>query len=70
MFVRKYSRAIMRALSGLSVNISAIFFAAAFIGPNLSFPRTPDQVFSLTMNIVFGILFLVISIILEGKLDK
>lgn len=66
---KKY-RPWLRALSGLSINISAAWFALAFIGPNVSFPDSPEDFLKLTLNIVFGIVFLLLTVYLERRLEK
>lgn len=68
--VNKNYRPWLRALSGLFINISAAFFVAAFIGPTILFPKNPEQFVSLTLNIGFGILFLLTTVMLERMLEK
>lgn len=67
---KKKYRPWLRALSGLSINISAAWFANAFIGPNISLPRNTAEIFSLTLSLVLGIVFLLITVWLERKLEK
>ena len=70
MFGKKYYLAWIRSLSGLSINISAIWFTASVIGPNLSLPRNPREFVVLTFQIVFGIVFLLITVLLDKGKEK
>lgn len=65
-----YRRPLLRALAGLSINTSAAFFAVAFIGPHVAFPKTPEEFTFLTVNIVFGIVFLLLTIWCERRLEQ
>ncbi len=57
----------MHSLSGLFVNLSAAWFAAAFLTPAyLSHPVWP---FLLTGNLISGIVFLLASVKLEELLN-
>ncbi|MBI4079547.1 MAG: hypothetical protein HY429_04605 [Candidatus Levybacteria bacterium] len=58
---RKKYRPLIRAFSGLFVNLSAVWFAVAFITPNFSDITTPEGFFALTRNVLSGILFLLAS---------
>lgn len=60
----------LKALSGLFINISAAWFALAFIGPNVAFPKSPIEFVLLTSYMIFGILFLVLTVFLERGLEK
>lgn len=65
MFGRNYYPAWIRSLSGLSINISAVWFTVSVIGPNLVLPTSPKDYFVLTSQVVFGIVFLLIAVLLE-----
>lgn len=58
----------LKALSGLSINLSAAWFAAAIIVP--SFAHRADWLFSLTADLFYGIVYLLFAVILEEKLNK
>lgn len=60
----------LKAFSGLSINLSAAFLATPFIGLNIAFPNNVGQFFILTLHIVFAIVFLLLSILCERKLDN
>ncbi|HBQ50694.1 hypothetical protein A3B42_00895 [Candidatus Daviesbacteria bacterium RIFCSPLOWO2_01_FULL_38_10] len=60
----------LKAFSGLSINISAAWFASAFIGTNLAFPRTAIAFIQLTSTILFGIVFLLATVLFEKELEK
>lgn len=67
MFGKKYYFAWLRSLSGLSINISAVWFAASVIGPNLSFPSDQKELVFLTSQVIFGIVFLLLAVLLEKE---
>lgn len=60
----------LRSFSALAVNLSAGWFALTIIGTNISFPQNPDEYFSLTANLVFGIVYLLISVLLEKEIER
>lgn len=60
----------VKALSALSVNISAALFLAAAVGPTVSSLKTHDDFIVLTLYIVFATLFLLITVFLEGELKE
>jgi len=64
----KNTKAGLKALSGLSVNLSAAWYTAVFIVPNFSGLNALSNIFILTMDIVLGTLCLWISFELEKKL--
>lgn len=65
----KDRKAISKTLSGLAVNLSAAWYAAIFIVPNFAiFPSIPTVVLILTMDLLFGTLFLLIAFKFERKL--
>lgn len=63
-----YRNPFLKALSGLSINISAAWFVAPFIGPTISFPKNYLDIVVLTADLVLGIVFLILTIICERKL--
>jgi len=63
-------RPLLKALSGLFINLSAGFFGVSIIGPNLSFPKGPTDFVVLTVNIIFGIVFLLLTILCEKEIEK
>lgn len=60
----------LKAFSGLCINISAAWFAVPFIGYTISFPKDLRNIFTLTLDIAFGIIFLLITVLCEKKLEK
>ncbi len=70
MFHKKYFRAWFTALSGLSINVSAIWFGGAFIGSRIFPPESPKDFNVLILDAGFGILFLLIAVILEKQKEK
>jgi len=66
---RKKYRPWIKALSGLSINVSAAWFAVPFIGTTIKFPQTFFDVVILTLDIILGILFLLITVLFERKLE-
>lgn len=69
-FHQRIKRASLRALSGLSINLSAGWFALAFITPNIVDISGALDILRLTYDLLFGILFLVITIFIEFKLNE
>ena len=67
---KKKYRPWFRAFSGLFINVSAAFFAAAFIGQNIAFPKNFLDIFVLTVNVVFGMVFLLLTVLTEKRLEK
>ena len=65
----KNSRPWLKALSALSSNISAAWLAVAFIGPNISVPKNTKEILVLILYIMFGIIFLLITVLLEKELE-
>ena len=61
------SRSWLKALSNLSIYLSAGWFATVLIVP--AFKDRPEFVLTLTLNIVYGILFLYGSVKLENLLE-
>lgn len=68
--MKKKHRPWIKAFSGLSINISAAWFAVPFIGPSISFPNDKSDFLVLTSDIGFGIVFLLLTVWCEGKLEK
>lgn len=55
----------LKALSGLSVNLSAAWFTLAIVTPNFSSLANIEALLVLTRDLVFGIVFLVLTVIFE-----
>lgn len=68
--VKKKYRPFLRAFSGLSINISAAWFAVPFIGTSIAFPNDLLSFRTLIASILFGILFLLVTVWFERKLEK
>lgn len=66
----RYQHSFIKALAGLSLNISAAWFALAFITPNFVDLHALEAVIVLTKDIVLGIVFLVLNIIFEQHLKN
>lgn len=64
-----FSKPSLRAFSGLSVNLSAAWFAAAFITPNFADVRTPAALVVLMLDLLFGTVSLAVVIRLEELLE-
>lgn len=60
----------LKALSGLTINISAAWFVVPFIGPNISFPKNLWEFTLLIWSIILGILFLLITVWCERRIEK
>lgn len=60
----------LKALSGLSINISAAWFIAPVIGSNISFPESFSVLRILVFDIVLGIIFLLITVLIEKGIEK
>ena len=66
---KKY-RPWLRALSGLSINFSAAWLVLPFIGSSVSFPQDILDFLVLTLNIVLGIIFLLLTVLIERRLEE
>lgn len=60
-----FSKPSLRAFSGLSVNLSAAWFATAFIPQNFVYVSRFAKLTALTGDIALGILFLIATIKFE-----
>lgn len=58
----------IKTLSGLFVNLSAAWFATIFIIP--AFSQRSDWLFVLTVNLMYGIVYLLLSVKLEELLEN
>lgn len=65
----KTKKAFLKALSSVTGNLSAAWFALVFITPNLSYIFTIKTIVVLTYDVVFGIVFLVLTTIIERYLS-
>jgi|GEM_PF-4270399 len=63
------NRPLLRSLSALSVNMAAAWFGLAFITPTFISVTALITILALTRDIGFGMLFLLISVQLEGLLE-
>ncbi len=71
MFVTKANRrALLKATSSVTGNLSAAWFALVLITPNITKIFTFDTLILLTKNIILGIVFLVLTAFIERKLSK
>lgn len=59
----------LRSLSGICQNMSVALFGLAFITPNFTTLNNPENILVLTLDILFGMLFLVISVQMEQILE-
>ena len=59
------SRAFLKALSQVFANLSATWFTLAFVTPNFSNVFNTKSIIVLTTDIVFGIVFLALTTIVE-----
>jgi hypothetical protein len=64
--MRRNYKVALRAISGVLGNISAGWFGVAMITPNFVDIRTFEAQITLTKDLLFGILFLVATIIIEN----
>ena len=67
--MNKTFRAFLKALSQVFANLSAAWFALAFITPNFGNIFNTKALSVLTVDIIFGIVFLVLATIVERILD-
>lgn len=66
--VKKYRFPFLRALSGVLGNLSAGWFGVAFITPNFVDIHTLQAIITLTKDMLFGILFLLATTIVERSI--
>ncbi len=64
---RKYLP-LLKSVAGLYVNLSAGWFGLAFITPNFVDINTSETLLRLTKDIGFGILFLMLSAMVEEQI--
>lgn len=64
----KDKKALMKALAGLSVNLSAAWLATAIISPNFGDLSDARAILLLTGDLLLGIVFLGVTYALERKL--
>ena len=69
-FMKRLTKPWLKAFSGLSINISAGWFAILLIGPSVAFPDTGPEILALIRSIVNGIIYLLITVVLEQELEK
>lgn len=64
---KRYKKAWLRMLAGVCGNITAGWFGLAFITPNFVNLSNTDGVIVLTRDVLLGIVFLLIGVLLERK---
>lgn len=65
-----FTKSWLRVLSGLLTNLAAAWFGVAFITPILANVSPPLFIFTLTKEIIFGTMFLLAAVKIEGELEK
>jgi hypothetical protein len=60
--------AILRIVSGLSLNFAAALIFLAIVAPGFIPPKDQNEMFTLTVYIVFGIVFIIIAYLCEKKI--
>ena len=66
--MKQYRRPFLRALSAVAANISAAWFILAFVTPNFA-GVSIESIITLTRDILLGIVFLVLTTIIERILE-
>lgn len=66
----KLPRPWLKALSSLSINISAAWFGVVIIAPNFLPLEGLKSLLLLTADVSAGILFLIVTVRLERRLEK
>lgn len=64
---KKSKKAWMKTTSGICGNIAAAWLVVPVIGNNIHLPQNAKDIVVLTLNIVFGIVFMLLSVWLERK---
>lgn len=64
----KISLAFLKSLSAVTSNLSAAWFALALVTPNFTNISNTEIIVVLTRDVVFGILWLVLTVIIERTL--
>lgn len=65
-----FSKPYLKAFSGLFINFSAGWFALVFITPNFANIYSFDTLARLTLDALFGIVCLILTIKIEEKLQQ
>lgn len=65
-----FTRPWLKAFSAVSINLASGYFALGFITPNFLNPTTSQAIRTLTQDIIFGIVFLLISVMLNQIIDN
>jgi hypothetical protein len=60
---------VMKSLSALLINFSAVWFAFAFITPNYTSISLLNSLLLLTKDIAFGMVYLFLSVFIERNLE-
>lgn len=60
----------LKALSALSINLSAAWFDLAILTPNFAKTQYLQVVIALTLDFMLGILFLLFTVKIEGLLQS
>lgn len=66
----RFIHSILKALSGLSINLSAGWFGAILIVPNFSPIKTSADFLTLIYDFIFGTIFLGLTVWFEYQLQK
>ena len=65
---KKDKKAMLKALSGLSINLSAAWYAVVFIVPNFSRLSSVANLLVLTIDLIFGTFCLWLSFKIERQI--
>ena len=60
----------LKAFSGLCINLSAAWFGLAFVTPNFADLSNINILWVLIRDVLFGIVFLVLTAIIERRMEK
>ena len=60
----------LKAFSGLCINLSAVWFTLAIITPNFVSLKEAEAIFVLLKDLFFGIVFLILTAVLEKKIKR
>lgn len=66
--MNKTSRAFLKSLSAVLANLSGTWFVLAFVTPNFSNLPLTEIIIVLTKDVLFGIVFLIASALIEKHL--
>ena len=60
----------LKAFSGLCINLSAAWFGLAFVTPNFADLSNINILWVLIRDVLFGIVFLVLTAMIERRMEK